>query len=101
MLLAARSGLYLYQSKHQALMLDRDITKTLNAVDTARQRSGLLRAEYALLNDPSRLARSSAAFPAGNKADTAGQVPRPRGSEQATARDRPAAGAARRSAGTR
>jgi hypothetical protein len=56
MLLAAGSGLYLYQSKHHALMLDRDINKVLNSVDAARQRTGLLRAEYALLNDPSRLA---------------------------------------------
>jgi hypothetical protein len=55
MLLAAGSGLYLYQSKHHALMLDRDINKVLNSVDAARQRTGLLRAEYALLNDPSRL----------------------------------------------
>jgi hypothetical protein len=47
--------LYLYQSKHHALMLDRDINKVLNSVDAARQRTGLLRAEYALLNDPSRL----------------------------------------------
>jgi hypothetical protein len=73
MLLAAGSGLYLYQSKHQALMLDREIGKTLNAVDAARQRSSLLRAEYALLNDPSRLADLSAQFLPDMKTTTPGQ----------------------------
>jgi hypothetical protein len=56
MLLAAGSGLYLYQAKHHALMLDRKIDRILNQADAARERAGLLRAEYALLNDPSRLA---------------------------------------------
>jgi hypothetical protein len=56
LLLAAGSGLYLYQSKHQAQLLDREINRTMQAADAARQRSGLLRAEYALLNDPARLA---------------------------------------------
>jgi hypothetical protein len=73
MLLAAGSGLYLYQSKHQALMLDREISKTLSAVDAARQRSSLLRAEYALLNDPSRLADLSAQFLPDMKTTTPGQ----------------------------
>jgi hypothetical protein len=73
MLLAAGSGLYLYQSKHQALMLDREIGKTLNAVDAARQRSSLLRAEYALLNDPSRLADLSTQFLPDMKTTTPGQ----------------------------
>jgi hypothetical protein len=56
LLMAAGSGLYLYQSKHQAHMLDREIVRTMKQADAARQRSGLLRAEYALLNDPARLA---------------------------------------------
>lgn len=60
MLLAAGSGLYLYQTKHHALMLDRKIDRILNQVDAARQRVGMLRAEYALLNDPSRLAELAA-----------------------------------------
>jgi hypothetical protein len=49
------SGLWLYQTKHNAQMLDRDIDRTLRAVDEARNRAGLLRADYTLLNDPSRL----------------------------------------------
>ena len=56
LLLAAGSGLYLYQTKNRSQMLDREIARTLIAADAARQRTGLLKAEYALLNDPSRLA---------------------------------------------
>ncbi len=54
-LLAVGSGAWVYQSKHSAQMLDRDINRTMKAVDDARGRTGMLRAEYALLNDPSRL----------------------------------------------
>ncbi len=56
LLLAAGAGLYTYQAKHQSELLDREIARVLKAADAARQRSGVLRAEYALLNDPSRLA---------------------------------------------
>jgi hypothetical protein len=56
LLLAAGSGLYLYQTKHQTQMVDRDIERTLKLADATWQRSGVLRAEYTLLNDPSRLA---------------------------------------------
>lgn len=55
-LLAGGSGLYLYQSKHQAQMLDREIARTLKATDVARDRIGVLRGEWALLNEPERLA---------------------------------------------
>jgi hypothetical protein len=55
MLMAAGSGLYLYQSKHQAQLLDREINRVMAEVDTTRARAGLLRAEFALLNEPSRL----------------------------------------------
>jgi len=55
MLLAAASGLYLYQSKHRVQMLDRDIAHTWKSVDEAHARTGLLRAEWALLNEPDRL----------------------------------------------
>ena len=59
MMLAAGSGLYLYQTKHQAQVLDREIARTMKTADTVRQRAGLMRAEYALLNDPARLAELS------------------------------------------
>ncbi|GAC1347921.1 MAG: hypothetical protein NVSMB18_34490 [Acetobacteraceae bacterium] len=55
MLLAGGAGLYLYQSKHRAQMLDREIAQTLKQTDLARDRIGVLRAEWALLNEPDRL----------------------------------------------
>ncbi len=55
MVAAAGSGLYLYQTKHQAQMLDREIARASKAADAARERASEKRAEYALLNDPSRL----------------------------------------------
>ena len=59
MLLAGGSGLYLYQAKHQAQMLDREVARTSKATDTARERIGVLRGEWALLNEPDRLAALS------------------------------------------
>ena len=56
MLLAGGAGLYLYQTKHQSQMLDREIAHTMKQTEGARARAGVLQAEYALLNDPSRLA---------------------------------------------
>ena len=60
-LLAGASGLYLYQSKHQAQMLDREIAHTMKATDVARDRIGVLRGEWAMLNEPERLAALSQA----------------------------------------
>ena len=54
-LMAAGSGLYLFQEKQQVQMLDRQIEQVLHAADAAHARTGMLRAEYALLNDPARL----------------------------------------------
>ncbi len=54
-LMAAGSGLYLFQEKQQVHLLDRRIEQVLHAADAAHARTGMLRAEYALLNDPSRL----------------------------------------------
>ncbi len=59
MLLAGGSGLYLYQSKHRAQMLDREIARTIKSTDAARERIGAMRAEWALLNEPERLAELS------------------------------------------
>lgn len=55
MLLAVGSGLYLYRVKYRAQVLDREIQVTLREADDTRTRAGLLRADYALLNDPIRL----------------------------------------------
>lgn len=54
-MLAAGSGLYLYQVKHQAQLQDRRIRQIQDATATLRERAGVLRANYALLNDPQRL----------------------------------------------
>ncbi|WP_456303912.1 cell division protein FtsL, partial [Acidisphaera rubrifaciens] len=62
MILAAGSGLYLYQTKHRSQMLDRDIADTVHQAQAARDRSGLLRAEWTLLNDPQRLADLATRF---------------------------------------
>ena len=59
MLLAGASGLYLYQSKHRAQLLDREIVRTIRATAQTRERVGMLRAEWALLNEPDRLAELS------------------------------------------
>ena len=56
MLLAAGSGLYLYQAKQQGRLIDQRIADLDTATATMRQRAEVLRAEYTLLNDPSRLA---------------------------------------------
>jgi hypothetical protein len=52
---ALGAGLYLYQEKHRAQMLDREITRTVKLADQGRDRIGLLKAEWALLNEPERL----------------------------------------------
>ena len=55
LLAAFGSGLYLYGEKHRAVLLDRDIAHAIHGTEAARERTGLLRAEWALLNDPGRL----------------------------------------------
>ena len=54
-LLALGSGLYLYQSKHDAQMLDRQIERTVKDTETVREQTRVLHAEWTLLNDPERL----------------------------------------------
>lgn len=54
-MLAAGAGLYLYQVKHRTLVLDAQIAQTLKQADAARARTALLKAEYAMLNQPDRL----------------------------------------------
>jgi hypothetical protein len=55
MIAAFGSGLYLYSEKHQTAMLDREIGRVFRATEAAHERTGLLRAEWALLNEPGRL----------------------------------------------
>lgn len=60
LLLAAASGLYVYQTKHRAEVLDAKIGLTLRQVAAARERIGLLNAEWAWLNEPERLSQLAA-----------------------------------------
>ena len=59
---AAAAGLYLYQVKHQTQLLDRNIARTNQAIAAAQERSGVLRAEWTLMNDPERLAELAGKF---------------------------------------
>jgi hypothetical protein len=54
-LAACGAGLYLYQSKHQVQLLDRQIERTAHAIDATREQTKVLRAEWTLANDPDRL----------------------------------------------
>jgi hypothetical protein len=58
-LTACASGLYLYQSKHEAQVLDRTVEKTLHETAAYREQSRLLAAEWTMLNDPESLRRFS------------------------------------------
>lgn len=62
LLLAGGSGLYLYQSKHRVQMLDHEIEGIVRAADVARARTGVLRAEWTLMNDPERLGQLADKF---------------------------------------
>ncbi len=54
-LLAGASGLYLYSEKHQTTLLDQQISKIVSDTQQTRERTAMLRAEWALLNQPDRL----------------------------------------------
>jgi hypothetical protein len=55
LILAAGSGLYLYQVKQRAFALDASLRSTFHDIDVARERTRMLRADWALMNDPERL----------------------------------------------
>ena len=52
---AAGAGLYLYQVKHSVSELDRELRDIVRRTEQARERTQVLRAEWALLNEPDRL----------------------------------------------
>jgi hypothetical protein len=58
-MLACGSGLYLYQSKHEAQVLYRAIEKTIHDTSALREQSRLLAAEWTMLNDPETLRKFS------------------------------------------
>lgn len=70
---AAGAGLYLYQEKHRAQMMDREINRTVHATEQTRDRIGMMRAEWALLNEPERLAGLATTYLASLQTMTPGQ----------------------------
>ena len=52
---AAVAGLHLYQVKHSVSMLDRELREVNRQTEVVRERTQILRAEWALLNEPDRL----------------------------------------------
>ena len=54
-LIAFGSGLYLYQTKHGAQLLDREIARTVHDTGAANDRIKTLQAEWLMLNEPERL----------------------------------------------
>ena len=61
-LLAAGSGLYLYTEKHRTTILDERIRTVVQDTNRIEDRTSMLRAEWALLNQPDRLQTLAAKF---------------------------------------
>lgn len=55
-LLAAGAGLFLYTKKHETLVLDQEITSTVHEARRVQAQTAMLRTQWALLNQPDRLA---------------------------------------------
>ncbi|WP_439597375.1 cell division protein FtsL [Falsiroseomonas sp.] len=51
----AGAGAWLYQVKHQVATQDRELREIWRQIEAARDRTSILRAEWALLNEPGRL----------------------------------------------
>jgi hypothetical protein len=61
-LLAFGSGLYLYQTKHQAQVLDKQIEHTIKTITATRMQTRELAAAWTLLGNPDRLQQLSDQF---------------------------------------
>ncbi|CAP57127.1 putative inner-membrane translocator [Gluconacetobacter diazotrophicus PA1 5] len=61
-MMAGLSGLYLYSTKHQTTLLDQQISQIVADTQHVREQTAMMRAEWALLNQPDRLASLSARF---------------------------------------
>ncbi len=55
----ATAGAWLYQVKHQVALKDRELVEIRRQTEQARQRLDILRAEWALLNEPDRLRQTA------------------------------------------
>jgi hypothetical protein len=70
---ACGSGMYLYTEKHRAELLDRKITHVMRETEAARQRTGMLRAEWEVLNNPDRLRPMAEQYDSGLRSMEPGQ----------------------------
>ena len=61
-LLAGASGMYLYAEKHRTTVLDQQISRIAHDTERVRERTAMLRAEWALLNQPERLGALASRF---------------------------------------
>jgi hypothetical protein len=61
-LMAGLSGLYLYSEKHKTTLLDQQISQIVADTQHVREQTAMMRAEWALLNQPDRLASLSKHF---------------------------------------
>ncbi|MFH5924694.1 cell division protein FtsL [Roseomonas xinghualingensis] len=52
---AAGAGLHLYSVKHEVSQLEKTLRETVRQTEQARERTAVLRAEWAMLNEPERL----------------------------------------------
>jgi hypothetical protein len=55
----AGAGAWLYQVKHQVTLQDRELVEIRRQTEQARQRLDILRAEWALVNEPDRLRQTA------------------------------------------
>lgn len=62
LMMACGSGLYLYQVKHQAQVVDKQIERTVKAIDATRSQVRELSAEWTLEGNPERLQQLATQF---------------------------------------
>ena len=58
LLAASGAGLHLYKVKHEVALLDRELAQIQGQTEAAKARTGILKAEWQLLNEPERLRRN-------------------------------------------
>ncbi|MHB0669913.1 cell division protein FtsL, partial [Roseomonas mucosa] len=58
LLAASGAGLHLYKVKHEVALLDRELAQIQAQTEAAKARTGILKAEWQLLNEPERLRRN-------------------------------------------
>ncbi|MBE7729364.1 ABC transporter permease, partial [Komagataeibacter sp. FXV3] len=70
---AAVSGLFLYNKKQQTTALDHQIAQIVEQTEHVRSQTAMLRAEWAMLNQPDRLGTLASRYDKGLQPVTPGQ----------------------------